>query len=137
SEAVTGTAASVGPPWFDRYTTPIAFALVALIGIGPLISWRRATLANLRRNFAVPVGAGVLTPLALLLVPGAAAEPKAIVFAGLVAFVLVGVGQELWRGMRARQTMAGEAPPLALVALVRRNRRRYGGYIVHAGFAVM
>ena len=59
SEAVTGDEASVGPPWFDRYITPLALILVLLSGIGPLIAWRRATAANLRRNFALPVGAAL------------------------------------------------------------------------------
>ena len=63
SEAVTGTEASVGPPWFNRYITPLALVLVLLSGIGPLIAWRRATAANLRRNFAFPVGAAVVTLL--------------------------------------------------------------------------
>ena len=52
SKAVTGTSAEVGAPWFDRYTVPLALILVLLSGIGPVISWRRATLANARRNFA-------------------------------------------------------------------------------------
>ena len=60
SEAVTGDEASVGPPWFNRYITPLALILVLLSGIGPLIAWRRATAANLRRNFALPVGAALL-----------------------------------------------------------------------------
>ena len=54
SEAVTGTRASVGPPWFDKYTVPLAFALVALSGIGPLVPWRRLTLASVRRGFVLP-----------------------------------------------------------------------------------
>src|ERR687886_2345791 len=54
SEAVTGTRAAVGPPWFDRYTVPLAIVLVLLSGVGPLIAWRRATLANARRNLAGP-----------------------------------------------------------------------------------
>src|SRR5437868_9886267 len=57
SEALSGTAASVGPPWFDRYTVPLALVLVLLSGIGPLIAWRRATLATAHRNFAVPLAA--------------------------------------------------------------------------------
>src|SRR5256714_1958051 len=57
SEALNGTAALVGPPWFDRYTVPLALVLVLLSGIGPLIAWRRATLASVRRSFAVPLGA--------------------------------------------------------------------------------
>jgi cytochrome c-type biogenesis protein CcmF len=75
--------------------------------------------------------------LVLLLVPGAWQEPKAAAFAGVVAFVLTSVGQELWRGMRARQASAREPAPVALAGVVRRNRRRYGGYVVHAGFAVL
>ena len=54
SEAVTGTKAAVGPPWFNRYTVPLALLLVLLSGIGPVIAWRRATLANARRNFLWP-----------------------------------------------------------------------------------
>ena len=57
SEAVTGTEASVGPPWFDRYTVPLALVLVLLAGVGPVIAWRRATPRNLVRGFRVPVGA--------------------------------------------------------------------------------
>ena len=62
SEAATGREASVGPPWFDRYTVPLAIALVFLSGIGPAIAWRRATLGNLRRNFLVPRGSGGCNP---------------------------------------------------------------------------
>jgi cytochrome c-type biogenesis protein CcmF len=137
SEAVTGTKASVGPPWFDRYTTPVAFVLVALIGIGPLIPWRRATVANLERGFAFPLAAAAVTLVALAFVSGVLEEPKAWVFTAIVAFVLAGVLQELWRGTRARRVMASEPAPVAFVSLIRRNRRRYGGYIVHAGFAVL
>lgn len=137
SEAVTGTKASVGPPWFDRYITPIAFVLVALIGIGPLISWRKATVANLRRNFTFPLAAAAVTFVALLFVSGVTEEPKALVFTALVAFVLAGVGQEMFRGTRARQAMSSERAPVAFVSLIRRNRRRYGGYTVHAGFAIL
>ncbi len=137
SEAVTGTRASVGPPWFDRYTVPLAFALVALAGLGPLIAWRRVTMANLRRNLVWPLGAATVALVALLFVSGAREQPKALAFACVVAFVLASVGQELWRGMRARQASAREPAPVALAGLVRRNRRRYGGYIVHAGFATL
>src|SRR5205823_12455007 len=59
SEAVTGQKASVGPPWFDRYTVPLALVLVLLAGVGPVIAWRRATPANLVRNFRLPALAGI------------------------------------------------------------------------------
>jgi cytochrome c-type biogenesis protein CcmF len=137
SEAVTGTKASVGPPWFDRYTVPLAFVLVALSGIGPLIAWRRVTAANLRRSFRLPLAAALVALVGLALVNGATAQPKAFAFMVVVAFTLTCVGQELWRGMRARQAVSREPAPVAFASLVRRNRRRYGGYIVHAGFALL
>src|SRR3712207_7639003 len=60
SEAVTGDKAAVGPPWFNRYTTPLALTLVLLSGIGPVIAWRRATAANAGRNFIVSVAASAI-----------------------------------------------------------------------------
>ena len=136
SEALTGEEASVGPPWFNRYITPLALILVLLSGIGPLIAWRRATAANLRRNFALPVAAGVVVLLVLLAAGVTSSVPALLMFA-FAAFVLGAVGQEFWRGVRARRAMARESVPVALVSLVRRNRRRYGGYLVHVGVAVL
>jgi cytochrome c-type biogenesis protein CcmF len=115
---------------------PLALVLVLLSGIGPLIAWRRATVANLRRNFAVPVGIG-LAVLVLSLAAGAGSRPDAVIMFTFAGFVIGGVGQELVRGVRPRRVMAREPVPLALVSLVRRNRRRYGGYLVHVGMAVV
>jgi len=136
SEAITGDEASVGPPWFDQYTVPLALMLVLLSGIGPVIAWRRATASNLRRNLLKPALAGlvVLGGLALL---GVGSEPTALLMFALGAFVLAAVGQELWRGVRARRAMSDDSVPRAFVQLVRRNRRRYGGYIVHVGVSVL
>lgn len=136
SEALTGTEASVGPPWFDRYTVPLALILVLLSGIGPVIAWRRATLANARRNFFAPVAFALVTLVALLL-SGVTQSAFALAMFCCAAFVLGSVGQEFFRGTRARGAIAGEPAPVALIALVRRNRRRYGGYIVHIGIAVL
>jgi cytochrome c-type biogenesis protein CcmF len=136
SEAVTGEEASVGPPWFNRYITPLALILVLLSGIGPLIAWRRATAANLRRNFARPVGAALLV-VAVLVAAGVTGSIPALLMFAFATFVLGAVGQELWRGVGARRAMSRDSVPAALVALVRRNRRRYGGYTVHAGIAVL
>jgi cytochrome c-type biogenesis protein CcmF len=137
SEALSGTRHSLGPPWFDRYTVPLALVLVLLTGIGPLIAWRRATPSSLRRSFTVPLGVAALALVVLVAAGGVAHKPLALAMFTLTAFVLACVAQELWRGTRARRAMSGEAPPVALVSLVRRNRRRYGGYIVHAGLAVL
>ncbi len=136
SEALTGREASVGPPWFDRYTVPLALVLVLLSGIGPVIAWRRATLANARRHFLVPAAFALLTLLVLLAV-GVQGKPFAIAMFCCSAFVFASIGGEFFRGARARRAMAREPVPVALLALVRRNRRRYGGYIVHIGMAVL
>src|SRR5580692_26617 len=139
SEAFTGQEASVGPPWFDRYTVPLALILVLLSGIGPVITWRRATLANARRNFLAPILAaiGMLLVLELFVPADPTQKPLATAMFCCAAFVFGSIGQEFFRGTRARRAMAGEAPPVALLGLVRRNRRRYGGYIVHIGIAVL
>jgi cytochrome c-type biogenesis protein CcmF len=136
SEAVTGDRASVGPPWFDRYTVPLALVLVLLAGIGPLIAWRKASAAGARRNLLGPALVGVAA-IAVSLALGAGSSPTTVVMFGFCSFVLGGVVQELFRGTRARRAMSGDGPARALVMLVRRNRRRYGGYIVHAGLAVL
>jgi cytochrome c-type biogenesis protein CcmF len=135
AEAVTGTRASVGPPWFDRAIVPAALLLVLLTGIGPVIPWRRATLANLRRQLTLPILAAVAA-LAVSLVLGADHVPSLILFT-LAGFAVAVVVQEYVRGVRARRAMASEIVPVALVSLVRRNRRRYGGYLVHLGVVVL
>jgi cytochrome c-type biogenesis protein CcmF len=137
SKAVTGTSAAVGPPWFDRYTVPLALILVLLSGVGPVIAWRRATLANARRNFVLPLAAAAaMAVAAYTFVPIGSSVPTVLLFCAAV-FVCTSVGQEFWRGVRARRAMSKEPPPVALVSMVRRNRRRYGGYIVHVGIAVL
>ncbi|HEY3186595.1 MAG TPA: cytochrome c-type biogenesis CcmF C-terminal domain-containing protein, partial [Solirubrobacteraceae bacterium] len=136
SEAVTGQKAAVGPPWFDRYTVPLALALVLLSGIGPVIAWRRATAANARRTFLVPLAVGAVVLVALV-VAGVTQSATALLMFAFASFVIAVVAQELWRGVGARRAMSGDGPARALVALVRRNRRRYGGYTVHVGMAVL
>jgi cytochrome c-type biogenesis protein CcmF len=137
SEAVTGTRSVVGPPWFDRYATPLALALVLLSGVGPALAWGRTTRARAGRIFAVPVAAACVA-LGLLVIGGAGqGHPLAVAMFCAAAFALAAIGGELWRGTRVRRALAGEPAPVALVALVRRNRRRYGGYIVHVSRVVL
>ena len=138
SEAITGTKVSVGPPAFRPFIVPLALILVLLSGIGPIIAWRRVTAANLRRNFTIPVAAGLITLFVLLFWPGGpSSRPFALIMFALAAFVLASVTQELARGVIARRAMTQDPVPLAFVRLIRRNRRRYGGYIVHAGLAIL
>ncbi len=137
SEAVTGTKESVGPPWFDRYTTPLALVLVVLSGIGPALAWGRTSRTRLLRIFAVPLAAALLPLVALAVLGDAASHPLATATFCAAAFALGSVAQELWRGTRVRREQSGEPVVVALASLVRRNRRRYGGYVVHVGFVLL
>jgi cytochrome c-type biogenesis protein CcmF len=137
SEAITGTKASVGPPWFGRFVVPLALVLTLLSGLGPVFAWRRATLAGLRSALLFPAAAAAVVLVALLVAGGVADRPAALAMFCLAAFVLAVVGQEFWRGVRARRAMSDDSVPRALTTLVARNRRRYGGYTVHAGIALL
>jgi cytochrome c-type biogenesis protein CcmF len=131
SEAFTGQAISVGPPFFNRVNIPIGLILLALTGIGPVIAWRRATRRNLKRNFAIPLAMGAVV-VGIFLALGAR-NGYALTTFGLSAFVLTVIATEFWKGTKARARIEGEGFGPALVHLVGRNRRRWGGYIVHVG----
>ncbi len=135
SELVQGTKVTVGPPFFNQVNIPLGLALLALTGVGPLVAWRRASLPNLRRQFAVPATVGVFTLLVLLV--GGMREFYALMAIGLGALVLGTVVQEFARGAGARHRQYGEGYALALGRLLARNRRRYGGYIVHTGIVIL
>jgi cytochrome c-type biogenesis protein CcmF len=137
SELFTGTKASLAAPWFDRYTTPLAILLVLFTGIGPLLAWRRVSWASARRVFLVPALVGLAVGIGLALFADAAGEPWALALFVVAAFALTGLTQEFWRGAAARRSLHGGSIGSALVAIVSRNRRRYGGYIVHVGIAVL
>jgi cytochrome c-type biogenesis protein CcmF len=135
SEAITGQEISVGPPFFNRVNLPIGIVLLALVGIGPVIAWRRATRKNLQKNFTTPVAVGLVTG-AVLFATGARHE-LALVTWSISAFVLTVIATEFWKGTRARARIEGEGYLLAFFHLVTRNRRRWGGYIVHVGFVMI
>src|SRR3954447_17445230 len=134
SEAVRGTKITVGPPFFNRVNVPLGLLLLGLTGIGPLIAWRKASTANLRRQFVAPVAAGLLA-LAALLASGMR-DFYSLMALSLAAFVAGTIVQEFYRGIRARRRMHGESATLAFARLIGRNRRRYGGYIVHVGVLI-
>ena len=131
SEAVRGVKITVGPPFFNTVNFPLSLALLALTGICPLIAWRRASARKLMRIFLYPAAVSVAA-LLLLLALGMR-ELSALMALPLCAFVLATVVYEFLRGSVARQRSTGEPFPAALAALVSKNRRRYGGYIVHVG----
>lgn len=131
SEAVTGDKITVGPPFFDQVMAPIGLVLMLLVGICPLIAWRRATLANLEKNFMYPGGVGLVV-LVVLIAMGMR-HVYALISFTLVAFVLATVAMEFARGTWVRSQMSGQNLLRALFSLTWRNKRRYGGYIVHVG----
>jgi cytochrome c-type biogenesis protein CcmF len=135
AEAVTGEKISVGPPFFERVNFPIGLILLALVGIGPVIAWRRATRRNLQKNFALPVLVGLAVAAGLWFM--GARHGLALVTFGISAFVLTVIAVEFWKGTRARARIEGEGYALALFHLVTRNRRRWGGYIVHVGIVMI
>jgi cytochrome c-type biogenesis protein CcmF len=137
SELFTGTKSSLAAPWFDRYTTPLAILLVLFTGIGPLLAWRRVSWATAKRVFLAPAISAAVVGVALVLFTDAAHKPWAFALFLFASFALVGLTQEFWRGAKARRTLKGGSMPAALVGVVSRNRRRYGGYIVHIGIAVL
>jgi cytochrome c-type biogenesis protein CcmF len=137
SELFTGEKASLAAPWFDRYTTPLAILLVLFTGIGPLLAWRRVSWASAKRVFAVPVAVGLGVGAVLAIATDATSSPWALLLFVFAAFTLTGLTQEFWRGAAARRKLSGGTMPAALTGMVARNRRRYGGYIVHAGIAVL
>ncbi len=135
SEWVRRTKITVGPPFFNSVNVPLGLLLLLLTGIGPLIAWRRASVSNLKRQFAGPAAAGI-TVGALLLAAGMRA-PYALVAYALCGFVTGTIVQEFYKGVRARRSMHDESVITAFTHLVGRNRRRYGGYIVHAGIVML
>ena len=135
TEGFFGETINVGPPFYNRVNIPIGLILLALMGIGPVIAWRRASPRNLRRNFVLPLAAGVVV-LGALLLAGVRHNMALATFA-VSAFVMAIVVREFWKGTKARARIAGEGVFSAFRGLVRRNRRRWGGYVVHAGVVVV
>ena len=137
SELFTGTKHSLAAPWYDRYTAPLAILLVLFTGIGPLLAWRRVSAGAAARLLARPALAAAVAAAALALLTDAASHPLALAMFAFAAFTLAAVAQEVIRGAAAQRALSGASPPRALATVVTRNRRRYGGYLVHAGLAVL
>ncbi len=135
SEAVTGQEISVGPPFFNRVNVPIGLVLLALVGIGPVIAWRKASKRNLKKNFVLPTGVGLAT-IGVFLALGVRQFLPILTF-GISAFVMTVIVVEFWKGTRARARIEGEGWGVAFLHLVARNRRRWGGYIVHVGIVLI
>jgi cytochrome c-type biogenesis protein CcmF len=131
TQAVTGERITVGPPFYNKWMMPIGLTLLVLTGIGPLLAWRKSTLVNLRNQFLGPVLTGLVVGGAVVAL-GVRIWSAGLCFA-FCGFVTGTIVQEFWRGAKVRKGATGTDIFTALVGLVARNRRRYGGYIVHVG----
>lgn len=135
TEAINGERLTVGPPFFNRWMVPIGLVLLMLTGVGPLLAWRKSTVANLKEQFMWPVLAGLVTG-GVLVALGVRVWSSGICFA-LSGFVTGTLVQEFVRGGNVRRGMTGTDLFTAMIGLVSRNKRRYGGYIVHAGIVLI
>ncbi len=135
SEAVAGVQVSVGAPYFNSVTVPLFLLLVFLMGVGPMIAWRKASWDNLRRNFLWPSVASLL--FALLLFGRKVRDFFPLLGFTLLAFVVLTILFDTALAVRARRRIAGEGIFSALATLARKNQRRYGGFIVHLGVVLI
>jgi cytochrome c-type biogenesis protein CcmF len=135
SELVTGQKVTVGPPFYNRATGPLFAALMLLMGIAPLSAWGHSTVKTLGRAlWKSALAALVITGL---LFATYTRNPLALIAFFLVAFVLLVTLQEFWRAAMARRRAQHENFFVALWTLIGRNRRRYGGYIIHISMMLM
>jgi cytochrome c-type biogenesis protein CcmF len=125
TELVKGESRTIGRPYYDFFLRAFGLPLLLLMGIGPLIAWRRTSVRALARSIAWPIAAALVTGVALIALGAGSSSPGLIAYT-FSAFVIAAIGVELVRGTRATGS---------LFRLISRNRRRYGGYIVH--FAIV
>ncbi len=160
SKALLHETVTVGPTFFNRWMVPVGLVIFLLMGVAPLFGWRKTSTKALRSGFVLPVGAAVLTAIVHIAIGARFGYPAFVVgdpivsgpaglalqrigsavpviTSSLAALNLVVVVQEFWRGTAARRRGTGENPLAALVNLVSKARRRYGGYIVHFGITLM
>ncbi|HEY7197607.1 MAG TPA: heme lyase CcmF/NrfE family subunit [Gaiellaceae bacterium] len=136
SEAVRGVAVTVGAPYYDFFAIAFGLPLVLLMGIGPLVAWRRASLSSVTSQLVWPAVVALVTGVALA-AAGAGSSPAGLVGYTFAAFVLAAIVMEFVRGTRARKALGERSWAAAFTSLVGRNRRRYGGYIVHAAIVLL
>ncbi|MFI5299466.1 MAG: cytochrome c-type biogenesis CcmF C-terminal domain-containing protein, partial [Polyangiales bacterium] len=160
SESVTGEKVTVGPGFYNRWMAPLGLILFALMGAGPLLGWRKTSESALRKAFRIPLAAGATMALVHLSVGKHFGYPALVtsdpIYPGLLGVILSKVGgvlplvattlsafniaviaQEYSRGINARMRTLKEGFFTALQRLISKQRRRYGGYIVHLGIVAM
>jgi cytochrome c-type biogenesis protein CcmF len=136
TQAVNGETRSVSKPYYNFFLHSFGLPLLLLMGIGPLVAWRRASLRALGKTFIVPAVAAVVTGVTLIALGFASSTPGLLAYT-FGAFVAASIALEFVRGTRARRSLSGGSWFAALGELVARNRRRYGGYVVHASILML
>jgi cytochrome c-type biogenesis protein CcmF len=141
SEYVQGNKVTMGAPWYNRVAVPIGLFLLFLTGVGPVLAWRSTSFKSIRKNFVLPVIAGVVTAIVLMIVGVRPWQDEgafySLVCFSLGALVITAISSEFLRGAAVIQRHTGQSLIASMVQLTRRNSRRYGGYIVHLGIVVM
>jgi cytochrome c-type biogenesis protein CcmF len=127
TQAVRGETRSVSKPYYDFFLHSFGLPLLLLMGIGPLVAWRRASLRALGKTFLIPLGAAVVVGVVLIALGFGSSVPGLLAYT-FSAFVGASILLEFWRGTRATGS---------ITRLVGRNRRRYGGYLVHAAVLLL
>jgi cytochrome c-type biogenesis protein CcmF len=136
SEAVTGSRLTVAGPFFNKWMTPVGLILLMLTGVGPLLAWRRSSFENIAPQFLWPGLSGLAALALATLYFKIPVWPSGLCFA-LCGFVTGTIVQEFWKGAAIRSRNTGTDLFTALVGLVGKNKRRYGGYIVHIGITLI
>ena len=137
SEAARGERITVGQGYYEQVAVPIGIALLVLTGVGPLIPWRKASAAQLRRRFVAPIVVALVSIIPIAALTDATSNWVALATVVAGVFVVACITGEFWRGMKVRHALGGVSWPGSLLSMVARNRRRYGGYIVHLGIVVL
>jgi cytochrome c-type biogenesis protein CcmF len=145
SEYVQGSKVTVGAPFYNRVNIPIGLFLLFLTGIGPLLAWRSTSIRSIRRNFVLPCIAMAVAFVVVIIAgvrPWSAGDDMQSEIFSLVTFtlaagVITAIAAEFLRGANVVQTQTGKNLLSSTFLLIRRNTRRYGGYIVHFGIVVM
>lgn len=135
SEAITGEKIVVGPPFYEQTTAPLWAIVVLLMGVAPLVPWRRTSINRLADSLFWPGVIAVVSTSLLYALVGIRIFGALLGF-GFIIFTLAATLIEYWRGVSARHGK-GESYPVALWRLIGRNRRRYGGYLIHIGVLLL
>ena len=148
SESINGQRITVGPEFFNKWMTPLGLILLFLAGAAPLLAYRRTTRARLFSQFIIPLNAFIWTIAILALFVPASRErtaifasqfklPMALLCFGLIAFTMASIIQEYVKGVRVRMKQTKGDPISSLAGLMFRKQRKYGGYLIHLGIALM